>query len=109
MDEKPDWRIDALIAAILVPLQMAAILHPNSVGENALLTGIYLQLIGVLFVVSYFYPNRSYVLKGADVVLRAHESPGTWSMDGDPVGEFCLCDRNLCAAARLMPAVNADQ
>ena len=81
MDEKPDWRIDALIAAILVPLQMAAILHPNSVGENARLTGIYLQLIGVLFVVSYFYPNRSYVLKGLMWCCEhtSHPVRGRWT------------------------------
>jgi len=80
-EEEPDWRIDAVIAVIFVVPQVAATFQADSVGENPILTGVYLQLIGLLFVVSYFYSTRSYVLSMLMLCCEHTSAPvrGRWT------------------------------
>jgi hypothetical protein len=81
LDHRPDWRIDALFAAVLLPPQIAAMLDPDKFSENLWVNGAYIQFIGVLFLLSYFFPNRSYVLKALMWCCEHTSTPvrGRWT------------------------------
>ena len=69
MDEKPDWRLDVLFGLVLASLAAASLatgfrLGPVEKGLAAVFLTLYIQSWGVLFLVSYLFPNRSYLLKG---------------------------------------------
>ena len=81
MDDTPDWRLDALFAAVLVSPQFAAMVDPSRVATNPWLTGAYLQFVGLLFILSYFFPTRSYVLRALMWCCEHTSSPvrGRWT------------------------------
>lgn len=81
MDARPDWRLDALFAAVLVPPQFAAMLDPSMVRENPWMNGAYIQFVGLLFILSYFFPHRSYALKGLMWCCEHTSAPvrGRWT------------------------------
>jgi hypothetical protein len=66
---KPSLALDALFAAVLASLTVAHLragvkLGPLEPGPAAVLTGVYIQSWGLLFLASYFFPSASYLLKG---------------------------------------------
>ena len=68
-EASPDWRLDLLFGVVLASLFVAALasgfgIGPIGKGPATVFTAICLQAWGVLFLLSYFLPERSYLLKG---------------------------------------------
>jgi hypothetical protein len=66
---KPSIVLDAVFAAILGSVVVATLrsgfrVGPLEPGPAAILTGVYVQCWGVLFILSYYFPQGSYLLKG---------------------------------------------
>jgi hypothetical protein len=81
MVDKSKWRIDAVIVVVFATAASPSILHPDTVHQSALLAGLYLQFIGVLFVLSYFHPDGSYILMGLMWCCEhtSHPVRGRWT------------------------------
>jgi hypothetical protein len=84
-DSPPDWRLDLLFGVVLGSLLAAALLSgfavgPVKKGPATVFTAIYLQAWGVLFLLSYFLPGRSYLLKGLMWLCEHTGAPrGRWT------------------------------
>ena len=82
---RPDWRLDLLFGLVLGSLLVAALVSgfavgPVSKGPATVFTAIYLQVWGVLFLLSYFLPGRSYLLKGLMWLCENTSRPrGRWT------------------------------
>lgn len=85
LDARPDWRLDLLFVAVLGALLAGALatgfeLGPIKKGPAAVLTAVYIQVWGLLFLLSYFFPNRSYLLKGLMWLCENTSRPrGRWT------------------------------
>jgi hypothetical protein len=68
VDARPDWRLDAVFGLVLLGLVGGAwasglSLGPVMPGQATVLLALYVMGWGVLFLLSYYFPNRSYLLK----------------------------------------------
>ena len=66
---QPDWLLDLLFVLVLGSLAAGSLaagfeLGPVKRGPTAVFLGLYIQSWGALFLLSYFFPGRSYLLKG---------------------------------------------
>ena len=72
----PSLLIDLLIVAIAVGLLVAASKfgleagHPAMRGTAAIIGGFYIIYLGLLFMLSYFFPQRSFVFSFLDYVCQ---------------------------------------
>ena len=85
MNGKPSLKWDAVFSVVLgflllMTFRSAIELGPIAKGSAAVFLGAYLQYWGVLFVASYFFPGRSYLLKGLVWICDNMSTPrGRWT------------------------------
>ena len=66
-NHKPSWALDFVIVALAVALVVLSSKfglqagHPATIGPGAVLGGIYLVYLGLLFLLSYLFPEACYV------------------------------------------------
>ena len=81
----PFVALDIAFGVVLVGLLGAALLSgfsagPVRPGATALLTGLYVQCWGALFIGSYFFPHGSYLLRALVWVCEHTSTPrGAWT------------------------------
>jgi hypothetical protein len=78
--------LDVVIIAIAAGLLVATSKfgletgHPATRGLGATMGGAYILYLGVLFLLSYFFPRRSFVLSFLDYVCRKSSRPAGRAM-----------------------------
>jgi len=84
-DPHPGILLDLLIVAIALGLLVAISKlgfetgRPVTKGAGSVVFGIYIVYLGVLFLLSYFFPRRSYILRFLDYLCRERSYPaGRW-------------------------------
>ena len=70
-----------LFAAVLLLPQFALLVWQISSFERGLITGVVFQSIGVLFILSYYWPDRSYLLRALMWCCEhtSHPARGRWT------------------------------
>jgi hypothetical protein len=85
VDGKPSLKWDAVFGGVLGFLLVMIFrsgleLGPIAKGPAAVFLGAYLQCWGALFAASYFFPRRSYLLKGFIWICEHTSRPrGRWT------------------------------
>jgi hypothetical protein len=62
---KSDWRIDVVLSAAFISTGLAASGRPSDSLAHGVLVGVLAHLIGLLLLLSYYFPDRSHLLKWA--------------------------------------------
>lgn len=82
----PNWLVDLLIAAIAGGLLLAAsqfgleVGRPAARGAGSVFGGVYIVYVGLLFLLSYFFPRRSYVFSFLGFVCQECSRPAVRAM-----------------------------
>jgi hypothetical protein len=85
-DRHPFLLLDLFIVAIAVGLFVATSKcgleagHPATRGAGSIFGGIYILYLGLLFLLSYFFPRRSYVFSFLGYLCQACSRPAGRSM-----------------------------
>ena len=85
-DPHPSLLLDGVIVAIAVSLLVATSKfgleagRPAARGAGAIVGGVYVLYLGVLFLLSYFFPRRSYVLSLLGYVCQECSRPAGRAM-----------------------------
>ena len=80
-DSHPSWLLDLLIVGVAAGLLVAASKfgletgRPATSGAGAIIGGVYILYLGLLFLIGYFFPRRSFVLSFLDYVCRECSRP----------------------------------
>lgn len=81
----PSVLLDVLIAAVAAVLLVATskfglqVGHPATRGTGAIFGGVYILYLGLLFLLSYFFPRKSYVLSFLRCLCKHRSRPaGRW-------------------------------
>ena len=84
-DREPSLMWDGIFAIVLgffLLMSLRSGLKVGAIerGPAAVFLGVYLQCWGLLFLASYFFPNRSYLLKGLMWLCENTSTPrGRWT------------------------------
>ena len=76
--------LDVILVLIPVALYAAIVLYGINISApradiGTILSGIYLQYLGVLFLLSYYFPHKTYILRGLDLFCEFTSlDPGRW-------------------------------
>jgi hypothetical protein len=85
-DRHPSLLLDLLIVAIAVGLLLATSKfgleagHPATRGAGSIFGGVYILYLGLLFMLSYFFPRRSYVFNLLGYVCQECSRPAGRAM-----------------------------
>jgi hypothetical protein len=105
----PILALDIAFGVVLVGLLVAALLSgfgvgPVRPGATAVLTGLYIQSWGALFIGSYFFPDGRHLLRALVWVCEHTSTPrGAWTAIPWGIGAFVVGGAGVLQGLGVVP------